>query len=98
MLGEQSQRQMNLASYIFVSSAPGESPPPLSRNNHGTVADIRHDIVRAGTTISEVHRDVMSTRAMVLKILKGQEGVDVQDRFVSFTHVLPATGQLLTAT
>jgi len=76
-----------------MSSAPEDSPPPLSRNNHGTVSDIRHDIVRAGTTISEVHRDVVNTRTMVCKILKGQE-----DRLVSVTYVLSATGQLLTTT
>jgi hypothetical protein len=67
---------------IIASSAPGESPPPPSRNNLGTISDIRHDIVRTGTTISEVHRDVSNTHTMVSKLLKSQEETNGQNRSV----------------
>lgn len=68
---------------LAFSSVPGEAPPPLPRNSHGTVSDIRHDIVKAGSIISEVHRDVVDTQAMVHNILKSQEGVGGRDRLVS---------------
>ena len=70
---------------MFESSAPGESPPPLPRNAHETVSDIRRDILKAGAMISEVHQDFFNTRATVRNILKDQEGISGQDRSVRVT-------------
>ena len=58
---------------MSASSAPGESPP-LPRSAHETVSGIRHDIVKAGVVISEVHRDVSNTQTVVRNMLKSQEG------------------------
>ena len=83
---------------MSVSSAPGDLPPPLPRNVHGTISDIRRDIMRASAMISEVHHDFFNTHAMVRNILKAQEGTDNQDRLVRVTRIPSFTGHVLTAT
>ena len=40
------------------------------------------------TAISDIHRDVVDTQAMVRNILKSREGTGGQDRSVSVTCVL----------
>lgn len=50
---------------MFIFSAPGDSPPPLPRVTHGTVSDIRHDVVKTRVMVSDVHRDVSNTQTMV---------------------------------
>ena len=76
---------------MFVSSAPGESPPPQPRNTHVTASDVRRDVLKAGAIISEVQRDVANTQAMVRDMLKSQQEVDSQDWSVSDTCALSAT-------
>ena len=75
----------------FASSAPGESQPLLQRNTRGIVDDIRHDIVKVGATISEVHRDIVNVHTMVDNVLKSHERADSQDPSVSVTYTLPIT-------
>ena len=82
---------------IFASSAPGDSPPP-QRNTHGTVSDVRRDVVKAGVIISEVQRDVANTQAMVRDVLKNQQEAGGQDRSVSDTCALFSVGCTLTTT
>ena len=77
---------------IFASSAPRESPPPPQRYTHGTVSDIRRDVVKTGVIISEVQRDVANTQAMVRDVLKNQQEAGGQDLSVSDTYALFATG------
>jgi hypothetical protein len=62
--------------------------PPT--NTRGTVSDVRHDNVKAA--ISEVHRDVLDIPTMVCNVLKTREGAGGQDRSVSDTRALFATG------
>jgi len=66
---------------MFAFSAPGESPPPLQRNTHGTAFDIRREVV------SGVQTMVSDIRHM----LKNQEGADSQHQSVSVTDTLSAT-------
>ena len=77
---------------IFISSAPGESPPPLRRNTHVTTSDVRRDVMKAGVIISEVQRDVANTQAMVRDMMKGQQEAGGQDRSVGETCALFAIG------
>ena len=83
---------------MFVSSAPGESPPPVLRSTRETASDVRHE--KTYTIVSEVHHDVANTRAMVSEIhrtiVKGQEGTDCGNVSVSDIHILPITGCSLT--
>ena len=74
---------------------PGK-PPPLLRHPHEAASDVHRDVVKASTTIAEVHHDVMNTQAMVCKILKSQEEVGGQDRSASITCTLPVTKKTLT--
>ena len=70
---------------MFAFSAPGESPPPVPGNTHGTISNIRHDAV------SEVHRGVVKTQTMVSDIhgmLNSQQGTGGQPQSVSATHTL----------
>lgn len=83
---------------MFVSSAPGESPPPLPTNAHGTVSDIRRDIMKAGAMISEVHREFVNTHVMVRNMLNDQEGAGGQGRLVRVTCVPSVTGHVLITT
>ena len=83
---------------MFSSSAPGESPPPLPRDAHGTVSDIRRDIMKAGAMISEVHRDFINTHTMVHSMLKDQEWAGGQDRLVRVTCFPSVTGYVLITT
>ena len=71
----------------FKFSAPGESPPPLQRNTHGTASNIHRDAV------SEVKTMVSDIR----HILKSQERADGQHLSVSDIHALSATEYTLTA-
>ena len=66
---------------MFAFSAPGDSPPPLPRNTHGIVSDIRRDVV------SEVKTMVSDIR----HVLKNQEGAGGQHLSVSVTHRPSAT-------
>ena len=50
------------------------------------------DILRASAIISEVHRDVVDIKATVRDVLKNQQEAGSQDRSVSVTCVLFATG------
>ena len=77
---------------ILASSAPGESLPPLPINTHAAASDVRHDVVKAGTIISEIHRDVVKTQAIVRDVLKGQQEAGSQDLLVSDICALIATG------
>jgi len=66
-------------------SAPGDSPPPLRRNTHGTTPNILRDV-------SKVHRDVTNTQALVSDIhnmLRSQEGIDGQLQLVSLARSVP---------
>ena len=86
---------------MFGCSAPGESPPPVSRSTRGTVCDVRHDLMKTHTVVSEVHHDVANTHDMVSDIhrtiVKGQEGSDGGNASVSDTHALSTIGCSLTA-
>ena len=77
---------------IFASSAPGEFPLPAPRNPHVTAFDVRRDVVKAGAIISEVQRDLANTQAIVRDMMKGQQETGGQDRSVSDTCALLATG------
>jgi len=57
---------------MFTLSAPGPSPPPPSRNTHGTSSDIHQDI-------ANVHRDVVNPNDVVYWMLNSQEGTSGQD-------------------
>jgi hypothetical protein len=74
---------------MFATSAPGESSRLLPRSAHGTVSDIGRDIMKAGTMISEVHRDFVNTHAMVRNMLKDQGGAGGRDRLVRATYISP---------
>ena len=74
------------------SSAPGDSLLPLRGNTHGTTPDVRRDV-------SEVHRDVTNTKALVSDIhnmLRSQEGIGGQLRLVSLARSLSLTEYTLT--
>jgi predicted transcriptional regulator len=70
----------------------------LQSHPHRAASDVRHDIVKAGAIISEVHRDVVNTQAMVRTMLKSQQEAGGQDQSVSDTCVLFATVQNLSTT
>ena len=44
--------------------------------------------MKAGAIISEVHRDVMDTKAMIRDVLKNQQEAGGQDRSVSDTCIV----------
>ena len=71
-----------------MPSASGESLDPQPRSTHGTASDV----LKAGTIISEVHRDVVDTKAMIHDVLKSQQDVSSQDRLVSDACALFAIG------
>ena len=76
---------------MFVFSAPGESPPPVSGNTQGT---IRGDI-------SEIKRDTAKTQIAVsgiYGILNSQQGAGGQPQSVSATRTLSFVEYTLTAT
>ena len=83
----------------LTPSAPGESLPPPQKTGHGTVSDIRHDIVKTRATISELGAGVTDTHAMVSNIhravVQGQGGGG-GPLFVCQTHVLVVTERPLT--
>ena len=75
-------------------SAPGDSPPPLLRNTHGAIPNIRRDV-------SEVRRDVADTQTMVSSIhamLRSQQGIGDRCQLVSVARNLPLAGYTLTVT
>jgi len=78
-------------------SAPGESLPPLL-NPHRTSSDVRHD-VKTRAIVSEVHRGVADTHAIVSDIrremLKSQGEVGSQHRSVSVTRIPPPSVHLV---
>jgi len=65
---------------------------------YGTASDVRHDVVKVGAIISEVHQDVVNTQAMVRDMLKNQQEAGSQDRSVSDTCALFTIGSTLTTT
>ena len=77
---------------MFTSSAPGELPPPLPRSTPGTVSDVRNEITKTRTVVSEVQRDVADIRR---NLLRSQEGVDDQRRLVSDTPTTSAVKRTL---
>ena len=56
---------------------------------HGTVSDIRHDVMKARAIVSELEHNVMSTQTMVSDIhrnmLNDQERSDGKNMLVSDT-------------
>jgi len=52
----------------FASSVPGESPPPLSRSTHGTVSEIRNDVMKTRAIVSEFEHNLTNTHTMVFEI------------------------------
>ena len=79
----------------LTPSAPGESLPPPQKTGHGTVSDIRHDIVKTRATISELGAGVTDTHAMVSNIhravVQGQEGSGGKPLLVRQNHALVVT-------
>ena len=59
---------------------------------HGTVSDIRHDVMKARAIVSELEHNVTSTQTMVSDIhrnmLKGQEGSGDKTMMVSDTWIV----------
>jgi len=47
---------------MFVSSAPGESPPPLPGSTHGAVSDIHNDITKTRAIVSDIRRAVLENQ------------------------------------
>jgi len=71
---------------MFGFSAPGQSPLPLQRNTHGTLSDIRREVVSEVQAIASDIRDM----------LKSQEGAGSQSQLVSVTRILSLTEHALT--
>jgi len=46
---------------MFASSAPGESPPPLPRDTHGTDSKVHRDVVNIATMVSDIHRNMLES-------------------------------------
>ena len=65
---------------MFGFSAPGQSPPPLQRNTHGTASDIRRVVSEVQTIASDVRH-----------MLKSQEEAGSQPQLVSVTRILSLT-------
>ena len=66
-------------------SAPGESPPPLLRNTHGTASDIHRDVVNTRIVVNNIHN-----------MLKSQEEAGYQPQLVSVIRILSLTEYTLT--
>jgi len=78
---------------MFAFSAPGKSPAPLPINIREIIPNIRRDV------ISEVHRGIADTQAMVHDIrnmLKSQQGTGGQLQLVSITRTPSLTEYTLT--
>ena len=74
---------------MFTFSAPGESPPPVLGNTHGTirrdVSEINRGIVKTQTAISDIH-----------SMLKSQQGAGGQPQSVGATRTLSLVEYTLT--
>jgi len=68
---------MNPVSNIAFS-APGEPPPPLPRDTHGTDPKVQRDVVKIVTMVSDIHRNM----------LESHEDNDGQNLVVSNTRAL----------
>ena len=75
---------------MFGCSAPGESPPPVSRSTRGTVSDVCRDVMKTQTIVSEVHHDVMKTHTIVSGVY---HNVAETHAMVSNIHRTIAKGQ-----
>ena len=69
--------------------------PLPQKTAHGTVSDIRHDIVKTRAIISELGANVVGTHTMVSDIhravVQGQEGSGGKPLLVRQTHALVVT-------
>jgi len=78
-----------------MPSAPGELPDPPPRSMHEPVPNIRRDVIKAQTIISEVGHNVTNTQVMVSNIhrtvVEGREGGDGKNLLVSDTWTVSAT-------
>ena len=62
-----------------MSSAPEEPPLPPPKTTRGTTPAIHRDVIKIGTIVSEVQRDVVE----VQRVLKTRENDSGQNKAVS---------------